>query len=259
MSCVLDKGWLAGGNTARNTTIIRANYLTPEGVAFYKESVELFRGLSVELDINVMYSERGHFTLAHTDAAMRTARWRAEVNKHLGVNSEVIGPDEIKRLCPTMNMSDDVRYPILGALYHPPGRHRAPRRASPGATPRRRCGAASRCTPRPSVNRILIENGRAVGVETNRGVIHAGKVVQAVAGASSRGGAHGRLPAADPHHPAAGLRVGAGEADPRPDHRVGLAARLHLAIGARRDGDGRRRPTPTGSIPRARRSTSRKA
>ena len=82
---VLEKGWLAGGNTARNTTIVRSNYLTPEGVAFYKESVELFRTLSNELDINVMYSERGHFTLAHTDAAMRTARWRAEVNKHMGV------------------------------------------------------------------------------------------------------------------------------------------------------------------------------
>ena len=63
--CVLDKGWLAGGNTARNTTIIRANYLTPEGVLFYKESVGLWRGLSNDLDINMMYSERGHFTLAH--------------------------------------------------------------------------------------------------------------------------------------------------------------------------------------------------
>ena len=71
--CVLDKGWLAGGNTARNTTIVRSNYLTPEGVAFYKESVELFRTLSNDVDMNLMYSERGHFTLAHTDAAMRTA------------------------------------------------------------------------------------------------------------------------------------------------------------------------------------------
>ena len=70
---VLDKGWLAGGNTARNTTIIRSNYLTPEGVAFYKESVELFREPVEELDINLLYSERGHFTLAHTDAAMRTS------------------------------------------------------------------------------------------------------------------------------------------------------------------------------------------
>ena len=118
---VLEKGYLAGGNTARNTTIVRANYLTPEGVAFYKESVALFRTLSSELDMNVMYTERGHFTLAHTDAAMRTARWRAEVNKHLGVNSEVIDAAEVKRICPVMNVSDDARYPMLGALYHPPG------------------------------------------------------------------------------------------------------------------------------------------
>jgi sarcosine oxidase subunit beta len=181
---VLDRGWLAGGNTARNTTIIRANYLTPEGVAFYKESVELFRGLSVELDMNIMYSERGHFTLAHTDAALRTARWRAEVNKHMGVDSEVIGPDDIARLCPTMNMSDDVRYPILGALYHPPGaiaRHDAVAWGYARAAMRRGVEVHTKT----DVTGILTENGRAIGVRTNRGDIHAGKVVQAVAGASS--------------------------------------------------------------------------
>src|SRR5918995_2965576 len=118
---VLEKSWLGGGNTARNTTIIRANYLTPEGVAFYKESVELWRDLSIELDINLMYAERGHLTLAHTDAALRTARWRAEVNKHLGVASELVFPDEIHKICPQLNLSEQVRYPILGALYHPPG------------------------------------------------------------------------------------------------------------------------------------------
>ena len=89
---VIEKGYLAGGNTARNTAIIRSNYLTPEGVAFYDESVRLYQDLSNDFDYNIMYSERGHFTLAHTDAAMRTSRWRAEVNKHLGVNSELIYP-----------------------------------------------------------------------------------------------------------------------------------------------------------------------
>jgi sarcosine oxidase subunit beta len=181
---VLDKGWLAGGNTARNTTIIRANYLTPEGVRFYKESVELWRGLSTELDINMMYAERGHFTLAHTDAALRTARWRAEVNKHLGVNSEVIGPDEIKRLCPTINIADDVRYPILGALYHPPGaiaRHDAVAWGYAKEAIRRGVEVFTQ-TP---VKRIIVENDRAVGVETPRGTIRAGKIVQAVAGSSS--------------------------------------------------------------------------
>jgi sarcosine oxidase, subunit beta len=182
---VLDRGWLAGGNTARNTAIIRANYLTPEGVTFYKESVELFRTLSIELDINVMYSERGHFTLAHTDAAMRTARWRAEVNKHLGVDSEVIGPDDIARLCPVLNMSEEVRYPILGALYHPPGaiaRHDAVAWGYAKEAMRRGVEVHTQT----EVTGILIENGRVKGVETDRGAIHAGKVVQAVAGSSSR-------------------------------------------------------------------------
>jgi sarcosine oxidase, subunit beta len=182
---VLDKDWLAGGNTARNTTIVRSNYLTPEGVAFYKESVELFRKLSIELDINVMYSERGHFTLAHTDAAMRTARWRAEVNKHLGVASEVIDADEVKRLCPVMNVSEDVRYPILGALYHPPGaiaRHDAVAWGYAKEAMRRGVEVHTKT----EVTGLIVENGRIKGVETNRGTIHAGKVVQAVAGSSSR-------------------------------------------------------------------------
>ena len=181
---VFDKGWLAGGNTARNTTIIRANYLTPEGVRFYKESVELWRSLSNELDINIMYSERGHFTLAHTDAAMRTARWRAEVNKHLGVDSEVIGPDEIKRICPTINVSDDVRYPILGALYHPPGaiaRHDA----VAWGYARQAMKLGVQIFTQTPVNGIIVEKGRAVGVETHKGPVYAGKVVQAVAGSSS--------------------------------------------------------------------------
>lgn len=181
---VLDKGWLAGGNTARNTTIVRANYLTPEGVAFYKESVDLFRTLSNELDMNVMYSERGHFTLAHTDAAMRTARWRAEVNKHLGVSSEVIDAREVKRICPVMNVSDDVRYPILGALYHPPGaiaRHDSVAWGYAKEAMRRGVEVHTQT----DVTGLLIENGKATGVTTSRGTIRAGKVMQAVAGASS--------------------------------------------------------------------------
>ena len=88
---------------------------------FYDESVRLYQDLSNEFDFNILYSQRGHFTLAHTDAALRTARWRAEVNKHLGVNSSVAYPDDIARICPQLNLGQDVRFPILGALYHPPG------------------------------------------------------------------------------------------------------------------------------------------
>ncbi|HWT32108.1 MAG TPA: FAD-dependent oxidoreductase [Propylenella sp.] len=182
--CVLEKSYLAAGNTARNTTIIRANYLTPEGVAFYKESVELFRDLSIELDMNIMYSERGHLTLAHTDAAVRTARWRAEVNKHMGVDSELVFPDEIARICPQLNLSDDVRYPVLGALYHPPGaiaRHDAV--AWGYARAAMRLGVEVH--QKTAATGIRVENGRVTGVETDRGFVAAGKVVQAVAGSSS--------------------------------------------------------------------------
>src|SRR5438270_13890230 len=91
---VIEKGYIGGGNTGRNTAIVRSNYLTQEGVRFYAESVRLFSELSDDLDFNLFYSERGHFTLAHNEGSLRTMRWRAEVNKHLGVNSYVIGPEE---------------------------------------------------------------------------------------------------------------------------------------------------------------------
>lgn len=181
---VLEKGYLAGGNTARNTAIIRSNYLTPEGVRFYDESVRLYQDLSRELDYNILYSERGHLTLAHTDAAVRTARWRAEVNKHMGVNSELVYPEEIAKICPQLNLSRDVHLPILGALYHPPGaiaRHDA----VAWGYARRAAERGVAIHTHTEVTGIQIENGRAVGVETNRGTIGAGKVLQAVAGMSS--------------------------------------------------------------------------
>ncbi len=118
---VLDKGYLGGGGSGRNTAIVRSNYLTPEGVAFYDRSVRLYERLAVDLNFNIMFARRGHLTLAHSDGALRTMRWRAEVNKHQGVASEMIGPGEIKRLVPALDVSADPCYPILGALYHPPG------------------------------------------------------------------------------------------------------------------------------------------
>jgi sarcosine oxidase subunit beta len=181
---VLEKGWLASGNTARNTAIIRSNYLTPEGALFYEESMRLYRSLANELGINLMYSERGHLTLAHTDAAIRTSRWRAEVNRHLGIESELIGLDEINRLCPQLDLSDDVRYPIMGALYHPPGaiaRHDAVAWGyARGAMDR-----GIEIHQQTEVTGINVHNDRVVGVETNRGPISAGIVLQAVAGMSS--------------------------------------------------------------------------
>ena len=181
---VIDKGYVGGGNTARNTAIIRSNYLTPEGVRFYDASRRLFRDLSHEFDFNIMYSERGHLTLAHTDAALRTNRWRAEVNKHLGVDSELVSPGEIARIEPTINLARDVRYPILGALYHRPGaiaRHDA---VAWGYA----IGAAERGVeihPNTEVTNVLMEGDKATGIETNRGKVTCGRIVQAVAGSSS--------------------------------------------------------------------------
>jgi sarcosine oxidase subunit beta len=182
--CVLERGYLAGGNTARNTAIIRSNYLTPEGVRFYEQSLKLYREFSQELDFNILYSERGHFTLAHTDAAVRTSRWRAEVNKQLGVNSELIYPDEIARLCPHLNMSEKVRYPIMGALYHPPGsiaRHDA----VAWAYARGAAKLGVEIHQQTPVTKILVENGTVKGVETPRGTVYANRVMQAVAGNTS--------------------------------------------------------------------------
>ena len=181
---VLERGWLAGGNTARNTAIIRSNYLTPDGVRFYDESVRLFQDLSTDLDLNILYSTRGHLTLAHTDAAVRTARWRAEVNKHLGVESRLVWPDDIRRLCPELNLSDEVRYPILAALYHPPGsiaRHDAVAWGYARGAARR----GVEIHTRTEVTGIRTEGGRVAGIETTRGFVRAGRVLQAVAGNSS--------------------------------------------------------------------------
>ncbi len=118
---VVDKSYLGSGGSGRNTAIVRSNYLTPEGVAFYDRSLQLYKSMAVDLNINVMFSERGHMTLAHTDSALRTMHWRAEVNKLQDIDSSVIGPDEVKGLAPSLDTSSEPRYPILGALYHPPG------------------------------------------------------------------------------------------------------------------------------------------
>lgn len=118
---VLDKSYLGSGGSGRNTAIVRSNYLTPEGVAFYDRSLSLYKTMSADLNLNVMFSERGHMTLAHTDSALRTMRWRAEVNKLQGIDSSVIDPDDVEQLAPSLDTSPHTRYPILGALYHPPG------------------------------------------------------------------------------------------------------------------------------------------
>ena len=180
---VLEKAYLGGGNTARNTAVIRSNYLTPEGVKFYSASVNLFENLSNEFDFNIMYSQRGQLTLAHTDATVRSFRQRAEVNKHYGGRTELVSPSDIAKLVPTLNLNP-ANLPVLAGLWH-----------RDGATARHDAvawGYARGATQRgvelhqlTEVTDVLTHGGRVTGVQTNRGVVNAGVVVQAVAGLSA--------------------------------------------------------------------------
>jgi sarcosine oxidase subunit beta len=182
---VLEKGYIGGGNTGRNTTIIRSNYLTPEGVKFYDASVQLWKDLAQDFDLNLFYSQRGHYTLAHTDSAMRTMRWRAEVNKHYGVDSEVVYPSDILKACPQMDITCGGHAPILGALYHAPGaiaRHDMVAWGyGRGASLR-----GAEIHQQTQVNGIDVQGGKVQGVHTSRGYISTPKVLCAVAGSTPR-------------------------------------------------------------------------
>lgn len=178
---VLDKSYIGAGASGRNTAIIRSNYRTPEGVAFYDESVKLYEGLSAELGYNVLFSQQGHLTLAHTDSAIGGLRVRAEVNQLCGVPSRLIWRDEIQRMVPALDCSTRPRYPVLAALYHPPGgivRHDAvvwgyARGAS-------RTGIDIH--PFTEVTGIDTARGAVVRVRTTRGDIRTGTVLNATAG-----------------------------------------------------------------------------
>ncbi|MSR81872.1 MAG: FAD-dependent oxidoreductase [Candidatus Latescibacteria bacterium] len=178
---VLDKSYIGSGGSGRNTAIVRSNYLTPEGVRFYDESVKLYEQLACKLDFNVMFSQRGHLTLAHSDASVRTMRRRAEVNKLQGVNSRLIWPDEIARLCPHLDLSDHPRYPIQAALFHPPGgiiRHDAVVWGYAREADRR----GVQIHQETEVTGLRVEDGRMRGVQTKRGFVGAKQVLNATAG-----------------------------------------------------------------------------
>src|SRR5262245_27702794 len=178
---VLDKGYLGGGASGRNTAIIRSNYRTPQGVAFYDESVRLYETLALDLDYNVMFSQQGHLTLAHTERGVTTLRERAETNRLLGVDSRLIGPDEIRELVPGLDVSGRAHQPILAGLYHPPGgiiRHDAVVWGYARGADRQ----GVEIHPHTTVTGIQTSNGRVQGVVTNRGTIATRTVVNATAG-----------------------------------------------------------------------------
>jgi sarcosine oxidase, subunit beta len=182
--CVLEKSYIGSGAAGRNTTILRSNYRTPEGARFYDASVKLYEGLSTELDFNLLFSQQGHLTLAHSDRATFVMAERAEVNRLLGIDSRLIYPDEIAKLAPAMDLSPGATFPVQSALYHPPGgiiRHDAvvwglARGADRGG---------AEIHPYTEVTGIERSNGRVTGVKTTRGDVRTGTVVNATAGWST--------------------------------------------------------------------------
>jgi sarcosine oxidase, subunit beta len=179
---VLEKGYIGSGGTGRNTTIIRSNYLTLEGARFYQASLELWQDLSRTLGFNLFYTERGHFTLAHSNASLRTQRWRAEVNKTLGIDSEVVGPDFIQKCVPEMDLTCGGHQPgVIGALYHPPGaiaRHDAVAWAYARGADRK----GVEIHQQTRVTGVEVRDGAVRGVHTDKGYIKTRKVLSAVAG-----------------------------------------------------------------------------
>ena len=181
---VLDKGYLGGGASARTTAIIRANYLTPEGIPFFHESVKLYEGLSKELNFNLLFNQMGRLDLGHTDSAVYGLRLRTEFNQILGVDSRMVGPKEIKKLVPAMDLRQGKPFPVLAALYHPPcGVIRHDAVVWGYARGANRLGAELH--PFTEVTGIDRSNGRVTGVETSNGFIKANTVVSATAGWSS--------------------------------------------------------------------------
>lgn len=181
---VLEKGWLGGGNTARNTTIIRSNYLWDESAALYEHSLKLWEGLTRELNFNLMFSQRGVLNLAHTLADIREATRRANANRLNGIDAEWLTPEEAKAFCPILNISRDVRYPVLGATLQRRGgvaRHDAVAWGFARAADSRGVDIIQNC----EVTGIRTEAGRVVGLETTRGFIFAKKVGLVAAGHSS--------------------------------------------------------------------------
>jgi sarcosine oxidase subunit beta len=181
---VLEQGYIGSGAAGRNTTILRSNYKTPEGARFYDASLQLYDGLSQDLDFNVLFSRCGHLTLAHSDRAMFVMANRAEVNRLQGIDSRVVSPQEVKALCPAIDVSPHATHPIMGALYHPPGgiiRHDAvvwgfARGADAGG---------AELHPYTEVLGLERVNGRIEAVRTNRGTVRAGIVVNCTAGWST--------------------------------------------------------------------------
>jgi sarcosine oxidase subunit beta len=182
---VLERGWLGGGNVARNTTIIRSNYLWDESAAIYEHSLKLWEGLEEDLGIDLQFSQRGVLNLAHDLGEVRASVRRVEANRRSGVDAEWLTPDEVGAFCPIVNVSPDVRYPVLGATLQRRGgvaRHDAMAWGFARAADARGVDIVEHCEV---TGFRRGPDGRVEGVETNRGAIRANKVALVAAGHTS--------------------------------------------------------------------------
>ena len=177
---ILEKGWLGGGNTGRNTTIIRSNYLQDASAAIYEKARSLYETMSQDLNYNVMFSPRGVMMLAQTQHEIRGYKRTAHANALQGVSTEFITPDRVKSLVPIINI-DGPRYPVLGALWQPRGgtaRHDAVAWGYARACSEMGMDVIQQC----EVTGIRRKNGQVQGVETSRGSIECEKLGIVVAG-----------------------------------------------------------------------------
>ncbi len=181
---VIEKGWLGGGNTGRNTTIIRSNYLQDPSAAIYEKSRSLYETLSQELNYNVMFSPRGVMMLAQTEHEVRGYKRTAHANALQGVTTEWIDPARVKELCPIIELKGP-RYPVLGALWQARGgtaRHDAVAWGYARACSEMGMDIIQQC----EVTGVRSENGKVTAVQTSKGEIGCGKLAMVVAGHSGR-------------------------------------------------------------------------
>ena len=181
---VLEKGYLGGGNTARNTTIVRSNYLWDEAALLYEHGMKLWEGLTEDLNFNVMFSQRGVFNLGHTLQDMRDIERRVNANRLQGVDAHVLTRDEVAEKIPQLDCSRRSRYPVLGASWQPRAgiaHHDAVARGFARAASRLGVDLIENC----EVTGLDIQGGRVQGVQTSQGYVKAGRVGCVAAGHSS--------------------------------------------------------------------------
>ena len=178
---VLEKGWVGGGNTGRNTTICRSNYLYDESAALYDHALKLWEGLTQDLNYNVMFSPRGVLMLAHTVHDVQIAKRHLHANRLNGIDNEWLTPEQAKAFCPPLQLRDGLRYPVLGAALQRRGgtaRHDAVAWGYARAADARGVDIIQNC----EVKGFRISNARVHGLETTRGFIGADKVAVVTAG-----------------------------------------------------------------------------